>query len=136
MTNFMELSAEQDYSITTEQSLPQNKYSELERHLDFASSCSFFHLTPPCLFTALATWQQSTHSCWRSLSTVFLSSCQLYFSQFISIVFLSVCQAVASWRQCTQLRRLAAGAAAGELCTLPLSPMIQSPHCCTATLYY
>ena len=59
---------------------------------------------------------------------------QLYFSLSVncislslSIVFLSVCQAVASWRRCTQLRPCSC--CWGTLYFTTLLPMIQSPHC-------
>ena len=126
MTTFMELSVEQDYSITAGWSLPQNKYSELERHLDFAPSSLHsplaslsFHCTGN--MAAVDSTEAITLNCISLiLSTVFLS----VYQYCISLLGLSSCGKLAAVYSTEALQLLL-----GNSVLYHSLPMIQSPHC-------
>ena len=126
MTTFMELSVEQDYSITAGWSLPQNKYSELERHLDFAPSSLpslSFHCTGNMAAvnsTKASQLLAITINCISLiLSTVFLSVYQYCIS-----LGLSSCGKLAAVYSTEALQLLL-----GNSVLYHSLPMIQSPHC-------
>ena len=115
---------------------PKIKTLDWERHLHFTLP---FHFTldpspfPPCIFTALATWQHCTQlgppSWRRSLSTVFLSFRQLYFCRFVNCICLSLSSCCGKLAAVYSTEACSCCWGTLYFTTLSLAlPMIQSPH--------
>ena len=131
---WFELSAQKDYSIKAEWSLPQIKTLDWERHLHFTLPFHFTHSPSFLLYfhctgnmTALYSTGASqlkaiTINCISLIpSTVFLSVCQLYLSQFVKLLW-QAGGGVLNWGL-----QLLLGNSVLYHSHLTL-PMIQSPH--------